>query len=65
VILQWNLIRLVSGSGDLKVTKDGNVLLHEMVSNFKNKQSISDYFKNKANPTSNCITHCESLHSPK
>ena len=24
--------RLVSGSGDIKLTKDGNVLLHEMVS---------------------------------
>jgi len=23
---------LVSGSGDIKLTKDGNVLLHEMVS---------------------------------
>ncbi|XP_025018448.1 T-complex protein 1 subunit zeta-like [Tetranychus urticae] len=23
---------LVSGSGDIKITKDGNVLLHEMVS---------------------------------
>jgi len=23
--------RLVSGSGDIKLTKDGNVLLHEMV----------------------------------
>lgn len=25
--------RLVSGAGDIKLTKDGNVLLHEMVSN--------------------------------
>lgn len=25
-------IRLVSGSGDIKITKDGNVLLGEMVS---------------------------------
>jgi len=24
-------VRLVSGSGDIKLTKDGNVLLHEMV----------------------------------
>ena len=24
--------RLVSGAGDIKLTKDGNVLLHEMVS---------------------------------
>lgn len=24
------IIRLVSGSGDIKITKDGNVLLHEM-----------------------------------
>lgn len=23
--------RLVSGAGDIKITKDGNVLLHEMV----------------------------------
>lgn len=26
--------RLVSGSGDIKITKDGNVLLHEMVIHF-------------------------------
>ena len=26
------VLRLVSGSGDIKLTKDGNVLLHEMVS---------------------------------
>ena len=26
------IYRLVSGSGDVKLTKDGNVLLHEMVS---------------------------------
>ena len=25
------IIRLVSGAGDIKLTKDGNVLLHEMV----------------------------------
>jgi len=25
------VIRLVSGAGDIKITKDGNVLLHEMV----------------------------------
>lgn len=25
-----NLFRLVSGAGDIKLTKDGNVLLHEM-----------------------------------
>jgi hypothetical protein len=24
-------VRLVSGAGDIKLTKDGNVLLHEMV----------------------------------
>lgn len=34
-VLDWLLIlakqfRLVSGSGDIKITKDGNVLLHEM-----------------------------------
>lgn len=28
----WLGIRLVSGAGDIKLTKDGNVLLHEMVS---------------------------------
>lgn len=27
-----NFFRLVSGAGDIKITKDGNVLLHEMVS---------------------------------
>lgn len=27
--------RLVSGAGDIKLTKDGNVLLHEMVCHFK------------------------------
>jgi len=26
-----DLRRLVSGAGDIKLTKDGNVLLHEMV----------------------------------
>jgi T-complex protein 1 subunit zeta len=26
------LLRLVSGAGDIKITKDGNTLLHEMVS---------------------------------
>ena len=25
------MFRLVSGAGDIKLTKDGNVLLHEMV----------------------------------
>lgn len=25
------LLRLVSGAGDIKLTKDGNVLLHDMV----------------------------------
>lgn len=25
------MLRLVSGAGDIKLTKDGNVLLHEMV----------------------------------
>jgi len=25
------IYRLVSGAGDIKLTKDGNVLLHEMV----------------------------------
>ena len=32
--LIW-LSRLVSGGGDIKITKDGNVLLKEMVSNKK------------------------------
>lgn len=27
--------RLVSGAGDIKLTKDGNVLLHEMVSPYQ------------------------------
>ncbi|XP_063107020.1 T-complex protein 1 subunit zeta-2 isoform X2 [Cavia porcellus] len=27
---RWSLVRLVSGAGDIKLTKDGNVLLHEM-----------------------------------
>lgn len=27
----YNIFRLVSGAGDIKITKDGNVLLHEMV----------------------------------
>ncbi len=28
----WSVFfRLVSGAGDIKLTKDGNVLLHEMV----------------------------------
>jgi hypothetical protein len=31
IIIIIVLIRLVSGSGDIKITKDGNVLLHEMV----------------------------------
>ena len=30
--------RLVSGAGDIKLTKDGNVLLHEMVG-----QLLSDF----------------------
>lgn len=30
------IFRLVSGAGDIKLTKDGNVLLHEMV-----KQAMS------------------------
>lgn len=28
----YHIYRLVSGSGDLQLTKDGNVLLHKMVS---------------------------------
>lgn len=31
----WDVFcRLVSGAGDIKLTKDGNVLLHEMVRSF-------------------------------
>lgn len=26
-----DIFRLVSGAGDIKITKDGNTLLHEMV----------------------------------
>jgi len=33
-------IRLVSGSGDVKLTKDGNVLLHEMVKHYAAKSLI-------------------------
>lgn len=29
--IEW-FSRLVSGAGDIKLTKDGNILLHEMVS---------------------------------
>ncbi len=29
-----DLLRLVSGSGDIKLTKDGNVLLNDMVSHW-------------------------------
>jgi len=29
--IQLSFNRLVSGAGDIKLTKDGNVLLHEMV----------------------------------
>lgn len=36
--------RLVSGAGDIKLTKDGNVLLHEMVSfPFPSKNIILKY----------------------
>lgn len=31
LIWEYYVYRLVSGSGDIKLTKDGNVLLHEMV----------------------------------
>ena len=31
VDLLYVFYRLVSGAGDIKITKDGNVLLHEMV----------------------------------
>lgn len=31
VLIIFVSYRLVSGSGDIKLTKDGNVLLHEMV----------------------------------
>lgn len=30
LIFMINIFRLVSGAGDIKITKDGNVLLHEM-----------------------------------
>lgn len=32
LIVRFMSYRLVSGAGDIKLTKDGNVLLHEMVS---------------------------------
>lgn len=34
--------RLVSGAGDIKLTKDGNVLLHEMVSGQRRPGSPKD-----------------------
>ena len=30
-VFLYDCDRLVSGAGDIKLTKDGNVLLHEMV----------------------------------
>ena len=50
------LFRLVSGAGDIKLTKDGNVLLHEMVRvlrlhfkywnryNINEQDAVSDFF---------------------
>lgn len=35
------IFRLVSGAGDIKITKDGNILLHEMVSSCGGK--VADY----------------------
>lgn len=37
-ILSITPSRLVGGSGDIKLTKDGNTLLKEMVSPIKNKK---------------------------
>lgn len=35
------LTRLVSGAGDIKLTKDGNVLLHEMVRDCSSRSKTS------------------------
>lgn len=48
VILVINIrrlcFRLVSGAGDIKITKDGNILLHEMVSGPETYRFILGYF---------------------
>ena len=46
---------LVSAGAQIKLTKDGNVLLHEMVI----------YSLIPANPTSNCQYDCQSCHCPR
>ena len=40
-ILLFSVHRLVSGAGDIKLTKDGNVLLHEMVRKRSNYTVVS------------------------
>lgn len=35
--------RLVSGAGDIKLTKDGNVLLHEMVRGCSTRSKMSGF----------------------
>lgn len=40
VLPVW-ICRLVSGAGDIKLTKDGNVLLHEMVSKILRCETVS------------------------
>lgn len=43
--LYWDCVcRLVSGAGDIKLTKDGNVLLHEMVRKYVNVKGLSYKF---------------------
>ena len=51
---------MVSGAGDIKLTKDGNVLLHEMVGNTDISLVLlfivaSSHYT--ANSASHCITH--------
>lgn len=41
LILGFCVCRLVSGAGDIKLTKDGNVLLHEMVRKHINVKGLS------------------------
>ena len=58
------VFRLVSGAGDIKLTKDGNVLLHEMVCDYYSSEkkisvlyqlSVSRSFQQIQHPTASLI----------
>jgi hypothetical protein len=65
----FKIYRLVDGAGGIKLTKDGKVLLTEMVNTKKIKKNKKKYgiliYIRVANPTSHCCHDCKGSHSSR